>query len=93
MKEIKQRYKEHVWKLEFTGDPQSFKSAIQGKYELLNLGKDDNMYVARVKIAAQVTPNDLLASVMPGCIIHGFSETLPSMSEIFISAVKGERCV
>lgn len=86
--ELKNRFKEHKWELKFTGDADKFSKLIQGKYQLLELKPEDGQHIAMVKIPAQLSPNALLTELLPVVMINGFSEILPSMNEIFISAVK-----
>jgi ABC-2 type transport system ATP-binding protein len=87
--ELRHKYKSHIWEVQFNGDVSSFKSAITGKYDLVSLAEDANANVARVKIPQGSLSNDLLKTVIPAGMITGFSEILPSMSEVFISAVQG----
>ncbi|MGP8214925.1 MAG: ABC transporter ATP-binding protein [Bacteroidia bacterium] len=87
--ELRHKYKSHIWEVKFDGNPDSFKTAVQGKYELINLEEEANTNVARVKISLDSLSNDLLKTIIPACTVTGFSEVLPSMSEIFISVVQG----
>jgi len=86
---IRHKYKANIWEVQFNGSTEAFKSAITGKYELVSLNEEANTNVARVKIAEGSLSNDLLKTVIPANTITGFSEVLPSMSEVFISAVQG----
>jgi len=90
VRELRHKYKAHTWEVEFTGNTDSFKSALQGKYDLVSLVEEVNSNVAKVKIAADAISNDLLKTIIPACMVTGFAEVLPSMSEIFISAVQGK---
>jgi ABC-2 type transport system ATP-binding protein len=85
---LKQKHKEHIWEVKFTGDINAFKSAGDGEFTILDIKQLQEIHHARVKIPDTLSPNDLLKTVMPVSTIHGLSEILPSMSEIFISAVK-----
>ena len=86
---LRHKYKSHIWEVVFKGEADSFKNAVQGKYDLISLDPQANANVARVKISQDSISNDLLKTVIPACMVTGFSEVLPSMDEIFISAVKG----
>lgn len=88
--EIKQRFKEHIWEVKFTGNSEAFKGAAEGKFHVLDVESMEGIQVARVKIPDALSPNDLLHTILPTCMIHGFSEILPTMSEVFITAVKGQ---
>ena len=87
--ELRHKYKSHVWEIQFNGNTDAFKSSLSGKYELIGLTEEASTNVARVKIAQGSLSNDLLKTIIPACTVTGFSEVLPSMSEIFISAVQG----
>jgi ABC-2 type transport system ATP-binding protein len=86
--ELKQRFKEHVWEIKYAGNAFAVKEALSTKFELLAMHTNSDLLSARVKISDKLTPNDLLNSLLPICMINGLEEILPSMSEIFISAVK-----
>jgi ABC-2 type transport system ATP-binding protein len=83
VKDIRNRYKEHLFKVSYKGElPQSF----SGGLELVK--KED--HTATFRIPNQDTPNHLLQYLMQsGCEIQAFHEILPSINEIFISQVKG----
>lgn len=86
---LRHKYKSHIWEVVFKGEQGSFKSAVEGKYELVSLTEEAHGNVARVRIAESAVSNDLLKTVIPASTVIGFSEVLPSMNEIFISAVQG----
>ncbi|NNM95590.1 MAG: ABC transporter ATP-binding protein [Bacteroidia bacterium] len=87
--DIRQNYKEHLWELQFTGKEDSFTSAIENKFFPQQIETKKGVHLIRIKIPSEFSPNDLLKTVLPVCEVHGFTEILPSMSEIFIKAVKG----
>ncbi|HTA81874.1 MAG TPA: ATP-binding cassette domain-containing protein [Bacteroidia bacterium] len=87
--ELRHKYKANIWEVQFNGSTEAFRSAITGKYELVSVNEEANTNVARVKIAEGSLSNDLLKTIIPASTITGFSEVLPSMSEVFISAVQG----
>jgi ABC-2 type transport system ATP-binding protein len=85
--ELRHNYKLHVWEVKFQGADDLVKNALGDKFELLDLTPENNLTVARVKIPEGQNSNDLIKILLPATTIIGFSEILPSMSEIFISAV------
>jgi ABC-2 type transport system ATP-binding protein len=85
--DLRHKYKEHIWELKFTGDAEMLKKTIESNYQVMAITNEINAHVARIKIPSSQTPNDLLASVLTYCQVHGFTEILPSMNEVFISAV------
>jgi len=85
--ELRHNFKLHVWEVKFQGTEDAVKDALHGKFELLGLSPENNLTVAKIKIPEGQNSNDLIKTLLPSSTIIGFSEILPSMSEIFISAV------
>lgn len=85
--ELRHRFKLHVWEVKFQGTEESVRNSLSGKFELLELNPENNSIAAKIKIPEGRSSNDLIQALLPNCTILGFSEILPSMSEIFISAV------
>ena len=85
VKEIQNTFKEHLYKVGFKGTlPQSF----NGGLELIRQSDHEAVF----KIPDHDTPNHLLQYLMQsGCEIQSFHEILPSINEIFIRKVKGDR--
>ena len=83
VKEIRNRYKEHLYKVNYQGVlPLEF----SGGLELVR----NEEHSATFRIPGQDTPNHLLQYlIQAGCEIHGFQEILPTINEIFIQQVKG----
>lgn len=86
--ELRHSFKEHNWEVKFQGTDDAMKTALNGKFELQDLIPENDLTVARIKIPGGLNSNDLIKTILPACTVIGFSEILPSMSEIFISAVK-----
>ncbi|MDQ3015851.1 MAG: ATP-binding cassette domain-containing protein [Bacteroidota bacterium] len=83
VKEIRNQYKEHLYKINYQG---TLPSSFNGGLELI---KSED-HAATFKLGEGNTPNHLLQHlIQSGCEIHSFSEILPSINEIFISQVKG----
>jgi ABC-2 type transport system ATP-binding protein len=85
--ELRHSFKLHTWEVKFTGEDNAVKNALNGKFELQEVNTENELTVAKVKIPQGLDSNDLIKTLLPFCTIIGFSEILPSMSEIFISAV------
>jgi ABC-2 type transport system ATP-binding protein len=86
--ELRHSFKEHMWEVKFAGTDDVVKNALNGKFQLLELVPQNGLSVAKIKIPDGLRSNNLIEALLPACTIHSFSEILPSMSEIFISAVK-----
>jgi ABC-2 type transport system ATP-binding protein len=62
---------------------------LNGKYELVSQQlKGDEHYESVIKMS-EVNTNQLLRDLVSVTEVHGFFEKVPTMSEIFISLVKG----
>ncbi|MEP6645767.1 MAG: ATP-binding cassette domain-containing protein [Saprospiraceae bacterium] len=81
--EIRNQYKEHLYKITFAGQlPGQFSNGL----ELVR--SEDHTATFRIPDAA--SPNELLQYLInAGCQIHSFHEILPTINEIFIRQVKG----
>jgi ABC-2 type transport system ATP-binding protein len=86
--EIKERFKSHIYELEFEGNPDKLNNSLNGSFEIINL-KDlpFERYSAKVKMNESKNANDLVGSVINSVSIRKFSEVLPTMNEIFIKVV------
>ncbi len=83
VKEIRNRFKEHLFQVSYKGD---LPSSFSGGLELVR----NEDHTATFRIPDQDTPNHLLQFLMgSGCEIQSFHEILPTINEIFISQVKG----
>ncbi len=85
--QLRHSFKLHEWEVKFQGDESTIRNAVNGKFEVEEIIPQNDLMVAKVKIHEGLTPNDLLKTLLPSCNIMGFSEILPSMSQIFITAV------
>ena len=85
VKEIQNTYKENLYEVGFKGTlPQSF----NGGLELIRQTDHEAVF----KIPDHDSPNHLLQYlIQSGCEIKSFHEILPSINEIFIRKVKGDR--
>jgi ABC-2 type transport system ATP-binding protein len=90
VKEIKQRYKNNVFELEFEGNMMGFTNALWTGAELIEHNSEGEFNKAKVKLKGNTQANDLLTAVLPHIKIHSFKEIVPSMNDIFISTVSKE---
>jgi ABC-2 type transport system ATP-binding protein len=76
---LKQRYKEHLWRITYQGDPGA---DFATRYPVT----EQQQGTALVRI--QDSPNDLLRYLIDQALtVTSFQEVLPSLNEIFIKAV------
>lgn len=85
-KEVKASYRSHTFSVDHKG---TFNS--NGAYDIISQKHiEDDFYHSTLKAKPDVTTNGLLANLISVTEVHGFVEKMPTMSEIFISLVKGE---
>lgn len=85
-KQIKQTYRSNT----FTVEHQGAFALSSEKYELTSQQNlDDNFFKSIVKMKTEGNPNQLIRDLTELTEVHSFIEKIPSMSEIFISLVKG----
>jgi ABC-2 type transport system ATP-binding protein len=84
-KEVKQQFKTNTYVVEHKG-----KFNLNSKYELVSQHlKGDEHFESVVRMTSSATTNQLLMDLVAVTEVHGFFEKVPTMSEIFISLVKG----
>jgi ABC-2 type transport system ATP-binding protein len=86
-KEVKEKYKTNTYLVEHVGKIQ----LPSDLYELVEQqNPEDHYFHSIIRIRGQASPNQLLKDLINLTEVHGFNEKIPSMSEIFISLVKGK---
>lgn len=84
-KQVKEQFKTNTFVVEHKG---SFR--LNGSYELLNQQPiEDSFFQSTIKMKDVKRPNELIQELIQLTEVHSFQEKVPSMSEIFISLVKG----
>ncbi len=86
-KQVKAQFKTNIFKVEHRGT-----FALNGNlYELVSQEKtEDDFHHSLVKMKEAGSPNQLIRDLTQVTEIFSFSEKVPTMSEIFITLVKGE---
>ncbi len=87
MEDIKQAYKENIFELTYSGDHQSITGQLPMEYKLISEKPDNGYTKARVQIPTSASPNELLKLAIGMVEVHGFTEVLPTMNDIFIAKV------
>jgi ABC-2 type transport system ATP-binding protein len=93
VKEVRNKFKEGVYDLVFSGNMLGFTNALWTNFELIEHNEtEDKLCSARIKLTEGATVNDLLKTVIPIAQVHSLNEVIPSMNDIFIKIVqqKGE---
>jgi ABC-2 type transport system ATP-binding protein len=85
-KQVKEMYRTNTFRVEHKG---KFNLASDNYMLMEQERLDDDYYMSVVKINGQITPNNLIRDLTEVTEVHSFIEKIPTMSEIFISLVKG----
>ncbi len=84
-KQVKEQFKTNTFVVEHKGI-----FSLNGSYELLNQQQiEDSFFQSTIKMKDVKRPNELIQELIQLTEVHSFQEKIPSMSEIFISLVKG----
>jgi ABC-2 type transport system ATP-binding protein len=86
-KAVKAQFKSNTFSVDHRGSFQP-----NGMFEIVSQTPvEDNFYHSTLRARPAVTTNQLLADLIGVTEVHSFIEKIPTMSEIFISLVKGEK--
>src|SRR5688572_22916927 len=92
LNDVKAQYRTHTYAVQFKGMMLGFANSLWADYALTKSYQlDDEHAVAHVKLLKGNTLNNLLTQVMPVVEIQAVNEVMPSMNDIFIRAVQGEK--
>ena len=86
--EVRDKYKEDVYDLDFTGDMIAITNALWVNFELVDHWPKGKSNIARIKLLNNSTVNDLLAVAISVVQVQAVNEVIPSMNEIFIKVVE-----
>lgn len=87
VRDIRKAHRTNIYELSFEGSMLGFTNAMWAGAELIDKHEDSEMNTVRVRLLGKNTPNDLLQAVIPSVQVHSLREIIPSMNDIFISAV------
>ncbi|MBK8499723.1 MAG: ATP-binding cassette domain-containing protein [Flavobacteriales bacterium] len=90
VREIRRRYSDNTYRIDFKGNKVALANALAFMGELLDAQEKDEYTSARVRLARDAKLNDVLRQILPSVDVHGVQEEVPRMHDIFIKAV-GER--
>jgi ABC-2 type transport system ATP-binding protein len=92
LRDVKAQFRTHTYAVQFKGMMFGFANSLWADYALENSYQlDEEHAVAHVKLLKGNTLNNLLQTVMPVVEIQSVNEVMPTMNDIFIRAVKGEK--
>jgi ABC-2 type transport system ATP-binding protein len=82
--EVKNRFKDNSYTIEFTGDLQNIPSGV----EVVNALKIDSLLTRmHVKINSEVSVNQLIGNLISQVDLKYFSENIPTFNDIFLKVV------
>ena len=85
-KQVKNAYKTNTFLVEHLGNF----NLTSDKYHLQKQRKlEENYFQSSIKINEGISPNQLIRDLTEITEVHSFAEKIPTMSEIFITLVKG----
>jgi ABC-2 type transport system ATP-binding protein len=87
-KQVKDTYRSNTFVVDHQG---TFRLPAE-KYDLVSQKNiEENLYRSLVKVTGSATSNQLIRDLTEVTEVHNFNEKIPTMSEIFITLVKGGR--
>jgi len=90
--DIRRSYGTNSYRLDFAGDPARLNEALAGRYsvEYAQAAPGSHLQSVVITLGVDEKPREILSEVNSLVDIHNFSEQIPSMNDIFISAVEGK---
>ncbi len=88
MSQIKSDFKKNIFEIVYKNGNSSLSENLPATYQILNEKKDVLLNRAKIQAPGAASPNDLLNYAISHVEVHGFTEILPSMNDIFISKVE-----
>lgn len=86
--DIKSEYRTNSYEVEYSGDPDSFKKALTGKFDIIEEKNNASIHSAVVNLGQTGNNNELLKELLPKVSIHSFNEVIPSLNDVFIRVVQ-----
>jgi len=89
MNQIQADFKNNIFEIIYRNGKINLSNIIPDSYRLLEEKSDIKLKRAKIQIPQNESPNNLLNFAISHLEVHGFTEILPTMNDIFISKVKG----
>ncbi len=87
VQDIKQKYKDFTYEIEFSGMFNKMAASLTADYEILKIEPRNGNQLITLKLLNELTTNELLKSMLDFGQIVSFQESVPKMNEIFIRVV------
>jgi ABC-2 type transport system ATP-binding protein len=86
--DIRKRYRENLFHVEFEGDANNLYSALKVPFQVESLESKQGIHIARIRFNQPVKENDILSMLISKVVVLSFHEVLPGMIDVFIKTVK-----
>jgi ABC-2 type transport system ATP-binding protein len=91
VKEIRKQFKENIFEVRYNTFPGDLATLLPNGFSLLESRTEEDVRIARIRLPREATANDLVMKLIPHISLHGLNEVIPSMNDIFIQTVTGNR--
>ncbi|MEI8203627.1 MAG: ABC transporter ATP-binding protein [Bacteroidota bacterium] len=91
VRDIKKTYKANTYKLCYTHLEGKLTDILPSGFDLISEVNEVDNHTAIIKLPIEVSSNQLIQTVLPHLSVHSFNEILPSMNDIFITQVNGQK--
>jgi ABC-2 type transport system ATP-binding protein len=88
MTDIKEDFKQNIFELTYRNGEESIANTLPAEYRLISESDAGHLRRCRIRLPFSESPNSLLNHAIKHVEVHGFSEILPTMNDIFISKVE-----
>lgn len=85
--DVRNRFKEHIYEMKFTGNMIGFTNALWTDFELVENHQEGEWINCRIKLLNNRSLNDLLQVAVQHVQVQEVREVIPSMNDIFIKVV------
>jgi len=88
--DIRHRHGNNIFQLDYRGDEQQLRSALEGRCEILENSAEESVYSSlKIHVPTDAEVRGVIAKVNDTVELRSFREIIPSMNDIFIRAVQG----
>jgi ABC-2 type transport system ATP-binding protein len=85
--EIKKTFKTNTFEVHFTMFDSDIRNFLPSSFEVMEQTRENEHLIAKIRIPANASPNDLIREMLPHVMIQSVNEIIPSMNDIFIRTV------
>lgn len=93
VKDIRQQHRSNKFKITFKGNVLGFTNSLWAGGEIIEKISDGDIHTVTIKMLRQTKPNDILKAVLDQVELISFHEIVPTMNDIFISAVENKTSI